>query len=147
MVATLEQFINALRNELQQYGEMLALLESQQGALPQRDADTVAASISSLNAHSANVEWARCRRANTQRQVAWALGVSEERTMWELVPLVPEQYRPLLEALIQEIQELLKRVRECASHNREHLRHSLKLMEQFITKLSPPAGSAACDEN
>lgn len=142
MAATLEQFIDALRNELQQYGEMLALLEAQSGALNQLGSDTVAASISLLNAHSVTIESARRTREDVQQQVAWALGVPEEPTVWELVPLVPEQYRPLLQALIQEIQELLRRVRECAAQNREHLRHSLELMEQFIARLSPPLGSA-----
>ena len=144
MAATLEQFIDALRNELQQYGEMLALLEAQSGALNQRETDTVAASISLLNAQSATVESARRTREDIQRRVAWGLGVPEEPTVWELLPLVPEQYRPLLQALIQEIQELLKRVRECAAQNREHLRHSLELMEQFIARLSPPCESEVC---
>jgi hypothetical protein len=141
MVATLEQFINALRNELQQYGEMLALLESQQGAVCQRSGGDATAPISSLNAHSAVIESARRTREVAQRQLAWAVGVSDDNAVWQLVSLLPKEYRPLLEALVQEVQELLKRVRECASQNREHLRHSLELMEQFIARLSPPADS------
>jgi hypothetical protein len=146
MVVTLEQFIDALRNELQQYGEMLALLEAQGGALNRHGTHSVAASVSSLTAHGATIECARRTRETLQRKVAWSLGVAEEQTVQQLVRLVPEEYRPLLEALIQEIQELLRRVRECAGQNREHLRHSLELMEQFIARLSPPVGSALLGE-
>jgi len=140
MVTTLEQFIDALRNELQQYGEMLALLETQQGALNHRGTDAVAASVSSLNVQSAAIESARRGRENFQRQVAWALGVPEEQTVRQLIPLAPAEYQPLLTALAQEVQELLKRVRECARQNHQHLRRSLEQMEQFIARLSPLAG-------
>jgi hypothetical protein len=117
MVVTLEQFIDALRNELQQYGEMLALLEAQGGALNRHGTHSVAASVSSLTAHGATIECARRTRETLQRKVAWSLGVAEEQTVQQLVRLVPEEYRPLLEA-----------------------------MEQFIARLSPPVGSALLGE-
>ena len=137
MVTTLEPFFDALRNELQQYGEMLALLETQQGALNHRGTQAVAASISSLTTQSAAIDSARRNRETLQRQVAWALGVPEEQSVRQLIPLVPPEYQPLLTALAQEIQELLARVRECARENRDNLHRSLVEMEQFISKLSP----------
>ena len=137
MVTTLEPFFDALRNELQQYGEMLALLETQQGALNHRGTQAVAASISSLTTQCAAIDSARRNRETLQRQVAWAFGVPEEQTVRQLIPLVPLEYQPLLTALAQEIQELLVRVRECALQNRDHLHRSLVEMEQFISKLSP----------
>lgn len=146
MAATLEQFFDALREELQQYGEMLALLEARQDALHQCGAETTAARISLLNAHCAIIEAARRSREDAQRRVAWALGVPDGNTIWDLVPVVPVEYRPLLEALIQEIQELLKRVCACAHEKHEHLRHSLELMEQFIAKLAAPVASALLGE-
>jgi hypothetical protein len=145
MVTTFEQFIDALRNELQQYGEMLALLETQQCALHHRSTDAVAASASTLNSQSVEIDSARRLRENLQRQVAWALGVPEEQTVRQLIPLAPPEYQPLLTALAHEIQELLRRVRHCARENHEHLRRSLEQMEQFITKLSPPSGKDLLD--
>jgi len=140
MATTLESFIEALRNELQQHGEMLALLEFQQGALRHRGTDAVAASVASLNSQSAAIDSARRVREGLQRQVAWSLGVPEEQTVRQLVPLLPSEYQPLLTALAQEIHELLRRVRQFARENHEQLRRSLEQMEQFIARLSPPPG-------
>jgi FlgN protein len=136
MATTLEPFFDALRNELQQYGEMLALLETQQDALNHHGTHAVAASISSLTTQSAAIDAARRNRETLQRQVAWAMGVPEEQNVRQLIPIIPADYQPLLTALSQEIQELLVRVRECARQNRDHLHRSLVEMERFISNLS-----------
>jgi hypothetical protein len=53
---------------------------------------------------------------------------------------LPEHYRPLLGALVQENNELLDRVRRRAGENQSVLLRSLELMQRFITTLSPESG-------
>ena len=73
MTATLGQVIDALRNELQQYGEMLALLEAQQESFAQHEPGPLLNSISALETQSAAIEAARRIRETHQRQLAWSL--------------------------------------------------------------------------
>ena len=59
MTPTLEQVIEALREELQHYGEMLALLEAQHGCLIRQDAQSTLNSCASLDAQRNVLETAR----------------------------------------------------------------------------------------
>jgi flagellar biosynthesis/type III secretory pathway chaperone len=138
MTATLEPVIEALRNELQQYGEMLALLEAQQQAVSQRESGSVLTSVPAIEAQSSVIQDARRTRETHQRQLAWALGRPENVTFHELLPLLPDKYRPLISALVQEINELLGRVRQFAEQNHSQLRRSLELMDRFLVTFSGP---------
>jgi hypothetical protein len=138
MTATLEQVIEALRNELQQYGEMLALLEAQQQAVSQRESALVLTSVPAIEAQGSAIQAARRTRETHQRQLAWALGRPDSITFLELLPLLPDEYRPLVGALVQEINQLLGRVRQFAEHNHSQLRRSLELMDRFLVTFSAP---------
>jgi hypothetical protein len=137
MMVILQNLIEALRDELQQYGEMLALLDHQHQLVRRRGADEIVDSISAINAQSATIQGARENRHLSQRQLASELKQPDDSTFAHLIPLIPVQYRPLVSALVQENNELLLRVRERAQQNQAQLRHSMELMQRFITTLSP----------
>jgi hypothetical protein len=136
MTATLEPVIEALRNELQQYGEMLALLEAQQQAVSQRQSGLVLNSVPAIEAQGSVIQDARRTRETHQRQLAWALGRPEGVPFQDLLPLLPGEYRPLISALVQEINQLLGCVRQFAEQNHLQLRRSLELMEHFLAAFS-----------
>ena len=140
MTVDLTSIIDALRNELQQYGEMLALLDHQQELVRMRGADDILHSIAAINSQSATIQSARERREAMQRELAETLGQPADATFATLLPLVAEHYRPLVGALVQENNELLQRVRHRAGENQAMLRRSLELMQRFITTLSPESG-------
>ena len=142
ILAILQNLIDALRNELQQYGEMLALLDHQQELVRHRGADDILHSISEINSQSATIQTAREARKLAQSQLAGSLAQSEDSTFTNLIPLIPGQYRPLVTALIQENNELLLRVRQRAQQNQLLLTRSLELMQRFITTLSPQEQAA-----
>ena len=140
MTSDLTKIIESLRNELQQYGEMLALLDHQQELVRMHGADDILHSIASINSQSATIQAARERRETCQQELACALEQPADATFANLLPLLPEHYRPLVGALVQENNELLQRVRKRASENQAMLRRSLELMQRFITTLSPESG-------
>jgi hypothetical protein len=143
MTKALQTVIDSLRDELQQYGEMLALLESQQDLITQREPRSVLTSIAAVETQGVAIESARRNRLTSQRQLAWALGMADKgHNFHDLLPLLPDEYRPLVAALVEEINGLLQRVRERAEQNHALLRRALELMERFIATLSPPAQSA-----
>ncbi len=137
MIVTLQNLIEALRNELQQYGEMLALLDHQQELVELQGGDDLVHSISAIDTQSAAIQAARSNRQVAQWDLAENLGQPRGSAFAHLVPLMPDHYRPLVKALIQENNELLLRVRERAQENHLLLRRSLEKMQQFITTLAP----------
>jgi len=142
MTATLQQLIDSLRNELQQYGEMLALLDVQQELVSCHATPSVLNSVAAVEAQAAALTSARQSREHCQRQLAWALGRPEGEVFSELLPLLPAECRPLVAALVQETSELLQEVRERAGLSHAQLRRSLHLMERFLTTLSAESLSA-----
>jgi hypothetical protein len=139
MSAILSNLIDALRNELQQYGEMLALLELQHDAVTRQGAEDILRSIATVHAQSGAIQVARELRLSWQRQVAQSLSQPPDITFIHLIPQVPESHRPLVAALVQENNDLLTRVREIAERNHALLQQSLALMQRFLDTLSPEA--------
>ena len=146
MTVTLQKLIEALRNELEQYGEMLALLEQQQ-EVAGHGQGAVLHSITTINAQSSTIQKAREQRQASQRQLAGKLGQADDSSFAHLIPLLPEHYRPLLSALVQENNELLVRVRERAEQNQALLRKSLDFMQRFINALGSQNGSSSTPNN
>jgi flagellar biosynthesis chaperone FliJ len=135
MTVILQKLIEALRNELEQYGEMLALLEQQQEAAG-LGADVVMHTIASINAQGATIDYARAQRKRCQRDLSEDICQPHDSSFAHLIPLMPPNYQPLLKALVQENNELLVRVRERAQQNQALLRRSVDFMQRFITTLS-----------
>jgi hypothetical protein len=136
MIVDLQNVIQALRNELHQYGEMLALLEQQQHLAQHSGTEEILRSISHINHQSSSIQLARERRKSAQRHLAATLQQSETATFSTLIPMLPNSYQPMVSALVQENHELLGRVRERAQANQLLLRRALELMQRFITTLT-----------
>ena len=135
MSVTLENLIESLRNELKQYGEMLALLEHQQELVMEQRTDDILHSISAIDIQSAAIQAARANRQLAQRNLAERLEQPRESTFGHLIPLISQPYRPLVTALVQENNELLLGVRERAQQSHQLLTRSLEKMQRLITNL------------
>lgn len=139
MIPVLEKLIAALREELTHYGEMLALLDQQQETTVARRTDELFAVTSAIQNQSRVMQEARAVREAAQRELARELCVVEASTFVELTPLLPPSYRPLVESLVHENNELLRTVRHRARQNHLLLSRSVELMQQFISALAPGA--------
>ena len=135
MSVTLENLIESLRNELKQYGEMLALLEHQQELVMEQRTDDILHSISAIDIQSAAIQAARANRQLAQRNLAERLEQPRESTFGHLIPLISQPYRPLVTALVQENNELLLSVRDRAQQSHQLLTRSLEKMQRLITNL------------
>ncbi len=137
MLDSLKKLIEALRDELQNYGEMLVLLDRQQEYLMTRAANEVSQSISLVQAQGMAIQNARARREDCRRDVAQVAGQSDDASFADLIPLAPADYQPLLKALVDENNELLFRVRRRARQNHLMLKRSVELMQQVLNSLCP----------
>jgi hypothetical protein len=137
MIESIVKLVNALREELSEYGEMLALLDRQQQLVVARAADEVFQSIGLIKSQGAAIQTARSRREDCREEVAQQLLQTEEAPFADLIPLLPHDYQPLVKALVDENNELLVRVRQRARQNHLLLSRSLELMQGLINTLFP----------
>src|SRR3984957_7649394 len=137
MIQHIQHLIAALREELQQYGEMLALLDRQHQFIMVRAAEEVFLSISPIQAQGSAIQSARALREKWGCSIAMILLQPDHAGFAVLIPLLPPDYRPLLTALVDENNELLLRVRQRARQNHLLLSRSLELMQGLLNSLMP----------
>jgi flagellar biosynthesis/type III secretory pathway chaperone len=135
MIENIEKLISALREEMQQYGEMLALLDQQQEQVKARSAQEVFRSVSFIQAQAAVLQTVRAHREQCRQSVLKDAARTEAVSFTELIPLLPADYRPLVKALVDENNHLLARVRQRAHQNHLLLRRSVELMERLMASL------------
>ena len=135
----LDDLIGMLREELTQYGELLALLEQQLELIVSRSAEGLFENLAAINAQIPLVAAARQKRDALRKELAVALGLSGTASFRLLTQSAPTDYRPLLEALVTEINDLLRRSQQRLRQNHILLRRSLDSMQQMITSLFPTA--------
>ena len=75
----LQNFIESLREELKQYGELLALLDLQQDQVVRRLADELLDTVSAINTQGEAIQAARRERDQRQRELA-------KRSAWPMRP-------------------------------------------------------------
>src|SRR5262252_2868609 len=110
----LQNLIEALREELKEYGEMLALLDQQQELVMHRRTQDLLQCVAAINSQADTIAVARHEREQRQRRIALQCNLPEDTTFANLVPCLPSGYRPLMQALVQENNELLIRVQQRA---------------------------------
>lgn len=104
--------IEALRNELTDYGGMLVLLEEQQQLIELRSATALIENVAALKQQMEIVATNRKVRNRVAQRLLEALDLEKRTSFNELIPLLPIEYQPLLRALIDEINDLLFRCQQ-----------------------------------
>ena len=135
MTRTLDQLVAALREELEQYGEMLALLDRQQTLVARRAAAELLQSVSDINAQTAVIGVARQQRGTAQRAVARELQMSEDATLVEVIGRISGPLKALVQTLLDENNACLMRVKQRAGQNRLLLSRSVELMQRLLNTL------------
>lgn len=137
MTESLNRLIAALRDELQNYGEMLTLLDQQQDWVFARAADKLFQSVATIQDHSLVLQQARAHRDECRGDVARHLALPDDSSLAALITRLPADYQPLVQALVQENNELLVRVQQRARQNHLLLSRSVELMQRLLATLLP----------
>ncbi len=133
----IQSLIEALREELQQYGEMLALLDQQQELVVRRDTAKLLENLAAINAQTSVIQVARQQREQRQRELNVRVRLPADATFRELLPLLSDEYRLLVQALVDEVNRCLDRVQQRTRQNHLLLSRSMEMMQRFIAALFP----------
>jgi flagellar biosynthesis/type III secretory pathway chaperone len=133
----LQNLIEALREELKEYGEMLALLDQQQQMVTHRQSQDLLQTVAGINLQAEAIAAARCEREQRQREVARELKLSADAAFTDVLPRLPHAFQPLVQALVQENNQLLVRIQYRARQNHLLLTRAVELMQRFLGSLFP----------
>ena len=129
----------SLREELGEYGKLLHLFEEQQLALFERNADNVLMLSTSIEQQVNVMHDCRRRREHLVASFALASGRPANSTLRSLLPLFETAVRPLVEALIKEVNVLIHRIRRVSHHNHTLLASAVESHQQTLRVLRPDA--------
>jgi flagellar biosynthesis/type III secretory pathway chaperone len=135
MTIILDNLVRALRSELQDYGELLARLDEEQQCVLRRAPDGLLSAVDSIEEQSAAVQQARLHREECRKKLAAEFKLQPNSSLADLIRALPHDYRPLVSALMEENNELLKRVQQRARQNHLLLSRSVELMQSFLGTL------------
>lgn len=133
----LQNLIEALREELKEYGEMLALLDQQQQMVTHRQSQDLLQTVAGINVQAEAIAAARREREQRQREVARELRLPADAPFTDVTPRLPQPFQPLVQALVQENNHLLVRIQHRARQNHLLLTRAVDLMQRFLGSLFP----------
>ncbi|MES2695884.1 MAG: flagellar protein FlgN [Verrucomicrobiota bacterium] len=137
MSTSWEFIAERLRDELADYGGLLHLFEEQQLALFNRDADSVLRLATDIDAHARTLSDSRTRREQAVASFAEENGRPTTTSLRSMLALIEPDARPLLEALITEVNLLLHRVRRTSRHNHSLLSRAVEVHQETLQQLRP----------
>ncbi len=133
MIDSVEELVEALRSELQQYGELLALLEADPSdlSLPP-GVPAVVHAVATLQEHGTALGAARQQRLQAQARFAAIVERPPGESLRSLLPTIPADYRPLLRALEDEVADLQARLHDRARRSHDCLHTAADQLEGLI---------------
>lgn len=130
---------DAMRHEIAEYGGLLGLFEEQQRQLFARDPEAVLRISGEIETLVRQLHESRRNREAIVAAFATEQGELATSTLRSLLPHFAVEVRPLLEALIDEINVLVHRVRRVSRHNHSLLSRAVETQQQLLRQLRPDA--------
>jgi flagellar biosynthesis/type III secretory pathway chaperone len=105
--------------------------------LLRREAAGVLRVTNEIDAQVKVVTQSRKEREMATGEFARARGLPETATVRSLLEHVPSEARPLLEALVAELNHLVRRVRRISRHNRLFLIRTIETHQELLRRIRP----------
>lgn len=137
MSASWQAIADSLRDELVQYGRLFGMFEEQQASLFKRDAAGALRVASAIDQQVEDLIQCRRKREEEAREFARVNGQDESSTLYSMIQFVPEDARPLLRALIVDMNLLVARLRRISRHNRLFLIRTIDNHQEILRRLRP----------
>ena len=132
-----EALVDALRDELVEYGGLLNLFEDQQKAILQRRPEVVLEVTTSIEEQLRTIEGLRSYREDLVRKSSRSVQTTPDGLVQEVIGYFPEAVRSLVNALVDEVNNLLIRTKRRARQNQMLLVRSIEVSQAILRMLDP----------
>jgi len=99
--------------------------------------------LNAVNEQMERVAATRQQRELCRQQLVTSLGGTDETTFREMTAMLPAEVQPLLDALVQEINQLLQNIQKWLRQNHMLLQRSLDLMQTIMKSMFPSSSAVA----
>ncbi len=137
MSTSWEIITERLRNELQEYGALLGLFADQQVNLLRRDATAVLDLANAIEEQVQTMQACREHREEATLRFAAENHQPSSASLRQLLVYFPAEVQPLIQALIDEINHLIHRIRRGARQNQLMLSRTVEAHEEALRTLRP----------
>ena len=132
-----ESLVESLRMELQEYGGLCVLIEKQQRAILKRNMPEYMGLAEEIETQAAATSGLRAEREQRVREYAESLGQPVDIELKRLIPAFPEEAQPLLNALVDEINNLIGKSSRRAKQNHMLLARAMQYTYELLQQVSP----------
>lgn len=132
-----DPLVELLRNEVQEYGGLYNLLERQQEEIFKRDPQLVLDTNAEIEGYMSDMGGLREKRESLVREMARTFGADEEQPLSKLLNYFPDFMRPMLQALVEEINHMIGRTRQKARQNFMLLSRTMEINHETMQRLQP----------
>ena len=142
-----EDLLSLLRDELQEYGGLVGLLNAQQQSILNRQAESLLQLNQSVQTQMEASQILHKRRQGFVSTLASSYGVSRETSLSKLVPHFPDVTQPMFESLIEEINNLISQIRRKIEQNQRLLNRLTEVTDQILGVTDPGSHSKTYDKS
>ena len=132
-----DPLLELLRHELQEYGGLHNLLERQQKEIFERVPEAVLITNEEIEAYTGAMGELRKEREAMVDQIGQSCGCEPNLALRKMLPHFPSFIHPLLEALMDEINQMVTRTRRKARQNFLLLSRTMEITQETLRAMQP----------
>jgi flagellar biosynthesis/type III secretory pathway chaperone len=144
---TWEDLLALLRDELQEYGGLVGLLNTQQQNILDRRSESLMEINQSVQTQMEASQILQKRRQGYVSSLAHSLGEPTDSSLNQLVDYFPEVTRPMFLSIIEEINNLISRIRSKIVQNQKILQRLTEVTDQILLATDPKSHSKTYDRS
>jgi flagellar biosynthesis/type III secretory pathway chaperone len=134
---SLDSLADALRDEIEHHGHLLGLFRDQQEGLIRPDPEQVLEQAQQIEQAARVANRFRVRREQLVETIATSYNRPKSITLMRLLVDFPDDFRPMFESLIKEVNRLVHQTRRVARQNQRLLARTLELHRDTLRTLRP----------
>lgn len=136
-----EELLNLLRDELQEYGGLVGLLNAQQQSILDRNSGNLLEINQTIQTQMEASQILHRRRQGFVSSLAQGFGESKDSSMSELVSFFPDVTQPMFQSIIEEINNLISQIRRKVEQNNRLLSRLTEVTDQILSVTDPSSHS------
>ena len=141
-----EDLLNLLRKELGEYGGLMGLLSTQQESILNREPENLLEINKSVQFQMEASQTLQQRRQGYVRSLASGYGKPRDSSLSELVPSFPAVTQPMFESIVEEINNLISKIRRKLDQNRRLISRLGDVTDQILAAADPRSHTKTYDQ-